>query len=450
MSHHPNSNSSSLSSIAFSERPNRRSSQKMPSPELRSAGIHASDSSTFPPSTTTSSRSTSIVSRIDLEDPIPATELARPNRRRVVIIAVSLVALACISAVILKTHILSVGTLTPDDYNGNILPDERNNADAAEQIRIHSFCGVTDFKDLCVSAISASSSSSPNSESGAGAGNLIGEMLTKSMILASIQSAVDGIQNTLNYSHSGEVDSHLQQGIADCDELLNLSLVELIDARADVLASDVNKLLPAIAADLRDALSAAITYEHSCSASINSVASATAASTGASWTAELLQLLGNATISTRNALAIISAFTEPVQGFYTLPLQPVMGADPTTPPEGKILMEGSEIEEKGIVRGDASIWFPPEIERRPDVVVSKDNSGDCHSITEALKLAVDKKRKGRFVVYVKKGVYEETVRVTSEMTRVTMYGDGPASTIVTGNRSAAAGFTLYNSATFGK
>ncbi|KAG0497312.1 hypothetical protein HPP92_002003 [Vanilla planifolia] len=356
--------------------------------------------------------------------------------------AVSLIALACVGTVIVRTDILSVGSPTPDDYNANIPRDDRNNADAAYQMRVHSFCGVTDFKDLCVSDISNSTSSHPSRD-------LQLQETSKSMVIASIQAAIDGIHKTLNHSRSGRFDSLLKQGIDDCDELLGLSVFELEDARWNVNAADVDDLLPVMTADLRDALGAAITFEQTCAESINTAAAASEAD--AASTAEFLCLLGNASISTRNTLAVISSFTEPMDGFYTLPMHSVEDAEQTKLlPKGKLFMEDKRMAGSNGAGGDAGNWLPPEINKAPDVLVAKDGSGDFRTISDALKRAVagGDIRGGRFVIYVKKGVYNETVHVTAEMTRVTIYGDGPENTILTGTRSVAGGSTLYSSATF--
>ncbi|GFP94012.1 putative pectinesterase/pectinesterase inhibitor 22 [Phtheirospermum japonicum] len=85
---------------------------------------------------------------------------------------------------------------------------------------------------------------------------------------------------------------------------------------------------------------------------------------------------------------------------------------------------------------------------KPDVVVAKDGSGKYKTIAEALNVAPRHSNK-RFVIYVKKGVYDENVRVEKEKWNVLIYGDGMDYTIVSSNRSNRTGSSTSSSATFG-
>ncbi|PWA48028.1 pectinesterase [Artemisia annua] len=54
---------------------------------------------------------------------------------------------------------------------------------------------------------------------------------------------------------------------------------------------------------------------------------------------------------------------------------------------------------------------------------------------------------GRYVVYVKEGIYDEYVIVTKDQVNVFTIGDGAKKTIITRNRSHKTGWTTYKSAT---
>ncbi|KAL9228283.1 hypothetical protein vseg_003878 [Gypsophila vaccaria] len=87
---------------------------------------------------------------------------------------------------------------------------------------------------------------------------------------------------------------------------------------------------------------------------------------------------------------------------------------------------------------------------KADLVVAKDGSGNFKTISEAIA-ASKKLRSGtnRFIIYVKKGVYNENVAITNKMKNIMIIGDGIDATIVTSNKNAQDGSTTFRSATFG-
>ncbi|GKC58646.1 putative pectinesterase/pectinesterase inhibitor 24, partial [Tanacetum coccineum] len=60
---------------------------------------------------------------------------------------------------------------------------------------------------------------------------------------------------------------------------------------------------------------------------------------------------------------------------------------------------------------------------KADIVVAKDGSRKYKKISNPIK-AVHEKSKKRFVIYVKKGIYFENVRIEKPMWNVKMIGDG--------------------------
>lgn len=124
---------------------------------------------------------------------------------------------------------------------------------------------------------------------------------------------------------------------------------------------------------------------------------------------------------------------------------------------------------------DTSSWKPPSTERNgfweasgsgggsdfkggipstltPDVTVCKGGENKCYkTVQEAVNAAPDNSVEGkRFVIYIKEGVYEETVRVPLEKRNVVFLGDGMGKTVITGSANVGQpGMTTYNSATVG-
>ncbi|KAK4282614.1 hypothetical protein QN277_013970 [Acacia crassicarpa] len=85
----------------------------------------------------------------------------------------------------------------------------------------------------------------------------------------------------------------------------------------------------------------------------------------------------------------------------------------------------------------------------PNVVVAQDGSGQFKTITDAIK-SYPKKHQGRFVIYVKAGIYKEYPLVDKKKPNIYMYGDGPTKTIITGNRCVEPKkkYKTFTSATF--
>ncbi|KAK3130127.1 hypothetical protein QOZ80_6BG0489300 [Eleusine coracana subsp. coracana] len=125
--------------------------------------------------------------------------------------------------------------------------------------------------------------------------------------------------------------------------------------------------------------------------------------------------------------------------------------------KGASLLSSSGIKKRRLLLAEDG-WVP-DTERRvlkgggfkntltPDVIVAKDGSGKFKTINEALA-AMPKTYDGRYVIYVKEGVYEEYVTITSKMVNVTVYGDGSKKSIVTGNKNYLDGITTFKTATF--
>ncbi|PKI61235.1 hypothetical protein CRG98_018383 [Punica granatum] len=78
---------------------------------------------------------------------------------------------------------------------------------------------------------------------------------------------------------------------------------------------------------------------------------------------------------------------------------------------------------------------------KANAVVAKDGSGNYKTVSEAIAAASG----GRFVIYVKSGVYKEKIRITKD--GITLIGDGKYSTIIEGDDSVAEGNSLSGSAT---
>ncbi|RRT32498.1 hypothetical protein B296_00052906 [Ensete ventricosum] len=125
---------------------------------------------------------------------------------------------------------------------------------------------------------------------------------------------------------------------------------------------------------------------------------------------------------------------------------------------------------------DISLWAPPQTERDgywpdatsaspsgvtarkefpqpgtpPDATVCKEDGCQFGAVQAAVDAAPEHNA-GGYVIYIKEGVYEETVRVPFEKTNLVFIGDGMGKTVITGSLNAdTVGVTTYNTATVGQ
>ncbi|OMO67076.1 Pectinesterase, catalytic [Corchorus capsularis] len=99
-------------------------------------------------------------------------------------------------------------------------------------------------------------------------------------------------------------------------------------------------------------------------------------------------------------------------------------------------------------------WFKREDRKllmvdgvQADVVVAADGTGNFTKIMDAIAAAPDNSM-SRFVIYIKKGLYNENVEIKKKKWNLMMVGDGMDVTIISGNRSFIDGWTTFRSATF--
>lgn len=83
-----------------------------------------------------------------------------------------------------------------------------------------------------------------------------------------------------------------------------------------------------------------------------------------------------------------------------------------------------------------------------NVVVAKDGTGKYKTVTEAMAAAPENSNT-RYVIYVKKGVYKETIDIGKKKKNIMLVGDGRDTTIITGSLNVVDGSTTFRSATVG-
>jgi pectinesterase len=96
--------------------------------------------------------------------------------------------------------------------------------------------------------------------------------------------------------------------------------------------------------------------------------------------------------------------------------------------------------------GDRKLLQTSSAASKANVVVAKDGSGKYTTVKAATDAAPS--GSGRYVIYVKAGLYNEQVEIKAK--NVMLVGDGIGKTIITGSKSVGGGTTTFRSATVGK
>ncbi|CAH8251952.1 unnamed protein product [Arabidopsis lyrata] len=89
---------------------------------------------------------------------------------------------------------------------------------------------------------------------------------------------------------------------------------------------------------------------------------------------------------------------------------------------------------------------PKTLKVTANVVVAKDGTGKFKTVNEAVAAAPENSN-SRYVIYVKKGVYKETIDIGKKKKNLMLVGDGKDVTVITGSLNVIDGSTTFRSAT---
>ncbi|KAH8482515.1 hypothetical protein H0E87_029817 [Populus deltoides] len=249
-----------------------------------------------------------------------------------------------------------------------------------------------------------------------------------------IKAADEEMKKVLKKASSFKFDDPREKAaFEDCLELVENAKEELKDSVAHV-GDDLGKLAKN-APDLNNWLSAVMSYQQTC---IDGFPEGKLKS-------DMEKTFKASKELTSNSLAMVSSLTSFMKSFpFPAALnRRLLAKEDNSPALNKDDLPGwMSNEDRRILKG-ASKDKP-----KPNVTVAKDGSGDFKTISEALA-AMPAKYEGRYVIFVKQGIYDETVTVTKKMANITIYGDGSQKTIVTGNKNFADGVQTFRTATFG-
>uniref|UniRef100_A0A1J3JQJ6 Pectinesterase n=1 Tax=Noccaea caerulescens TaxID=107243 RepID=A0A1J3JQJ6_NOCCA len=319
-------------------------------------------------------------------------EARRKSRKRIAIIAVSLVVLAgiVIGAVF--------GTMA---HKKSTTVDTNVNEDSSISVSVKAVCDVTLHKDKCFETVG----SAPNASS----------LNPEQLFIYAVKITIAEASKALNaFSSSGD-----NTTMSACVELLELTIDNLNDTLT--LSSKGDVTMPELVEDLRTWLSASETYQETCMESLAEFNDPQLKTYGESH-------LKNATEMTSNALAIITWLGKIADSFKL---------------RRRLLTTDVAVD----FHVGRRLLHSTDLRKVANIVVAKDGSGKYRTISRALQDVPEKSNK-RTVIYVKKGVYFENVKVEKKMWNVVVVGDGESKSIVSGRLNVIDGTPTFKTATF--
>ncbi|KAG5516181.1 hypothetical protein RHGRI_037028 [Rhododendron griersonianum] len=296
---------------------------------------------------------------------------------------------------------------------------------------VTSFCSTTNYQDACVNSL----------------GNVAKNESATPMdyIMAAINATIEEAAKAFQVAQSVKVDAakHPNQALAvdDCKEMLGWAVQELQAAFSMVGDSNMHSLQDR-EFEILNWFTAVVSYQQSCLEQLEVPEYKSAIENG----------MVNATQLTSNAINIVAKIADVLQAFeINLDMFKPTTTTTTTPTKSRRLLEVTEVGHDGyptwFQAGDRKLLAAGAV--TPNAIVAKDGSGQYNTINDAVA-AIPKKRQGKWIIYIKAGIYNEVVLLPKSAANVFMYGDGPTKTIVTGRKNCGIdGTPTMHTATFG-
>ncbi|CAA7401164.1 unnamed protein product [Spirodela intermedia] len=337
----------------------------------------------------------------------------REQRKKKIIIVSCSVALllVVVLGVVASLHIFTKDPSNVSATSGGLRTTSRT---------IELICSSTDFKHACESSLSRVLNSSAGNSTST-------DLQPRDLIKAAIAAVADEVSEAFSQAKLIKTDDPMVEGaVEDCKGLYHYAKDELLQTLRDVGKSPAEQL-PKKEHDLKNWLSAVMSYQQTCIDGFPE----------GEFKTKMENAMKTAKQLTSNALAIVA------QAASLFSMLDVRGLRVR-----RRLMSDADGLPAWVPEGDRRLLKEKVTKNlKPNVVVAKDGSGDFRTISAALA-AISEKYHGRYVIYVKAGIYDESPTVTKEMVNVTMYGDGSRRTVVTGSKNFVDGTRTFQTATF--
>ncbi|CAI0427885.1 unnamed protein product [Linum tenue] len=254
----------------------------------------------------------------------------------------------------------------------------------------------------------------------------------KDFIKVSIQAVSTEIQSVMSKINNMKLDDPKAQGaLEDCKNLIAEANDEL-NSSISMAGEDLKKMAD-IGPELKNWLSAVLSFQQTC---IDGFPNGTTKT-------DMEKSFNASKEFTSNSLAVVATSNSLLSALNIV----LPGGASRRLLEKESSLNEDEFpswlthEDRRMLKGDSTD------KPKPNKVVAKDGSGDFKTINDAIK-AIPDKYDGRYVIYVKAGVYEESVTIEKRMVNLTIYGDGSQKSIVTGSKNFVDGVRTFQTATF--
>ncbi|XP_024543269.1 pectinesterase-like [Selaginella moellendorffii] len=280
-------------------------------------------------------------------------------------------------------------------------------------------CQQTDFPQECVSSLSSSTpdNATPND-------------LAASAVRVAQQQIQSLMNKTEEYLNSG-VNATTKAALVDCVDNLDGALDQL---NLTIASIDIKSLLSKASSvdDLLTSLSSALTFHDTCIDGFEGISGTVS---------DKLHVEGGyAHKILSNALAVATIFFSQLPSLpHSIPVRRLLEETPQALDGDDSIPEWVSAAQRRLLQQKKNFT--------PNVVVAKNGNGDFKKIQDAIDAAPLKSSK-TFVIYVRAGVYSESVVIPKKALNIMLVGDGIGRTIITGNKNVQqSGVTTFNSAT---
>jgi len=326
-------------------------------------------------------------------------------------------AILTVSSLLLVAMVAAVAVGIRD--NVEIVEEGGAGGIAKSQRNVQVLCQSAEYKETCQKSLSKTTDENTD---------------LKQLIITAFNATAEEIRSKIQNStlyHELATDSMTKQAMDICKEVLGYAVDDINESAVTLEKFDINKLND-YAYDLKVWIAGTLAHQQTCLDGFENT------TTEAGKT--MARVLNASIEMSHNAMDIVNGVSTLFKGLnltaFTANNRKLLSEEP--------LVDGFP---SWVSEGQRKILEAAE--PKPDVVVAQDGSGQVKTIHEALKM-VPKKNKKPFVIYVKAGIYREYVNLNKHMSFVTMIGDGPTLTRITGNKNYVDGIQTYNTATVGK